>query len=91
MSRYKFFDGIKKLETLPPDNLQELVISNLDIQYEIPKSEEYRPDLIANRFYGKPELFWVLVYANKFSNSPEDFYVTRIIRIPHYKKVVQNL
>lgn len=89
MSRYKFFDGNKKIESFINQNLYSFLKTNKDIWYKIPKSEEYRPDLIANRFYGDPRLFWVLVYANKFGNSPEDFTVDRTIRIPHHGRVLE--
>jgi len=89
MSRYKFFDGEKKIEGTIKEELYELLKTNKDIWYKIPKQEEFRPDLIANRFYGDPKLFWVLVYANNFKNSPEDFYVDRNIRVTNYNRVME--
>lgn len=89
MTRYKFFDGEIKSQGFIRNDIKDLLSSNKDILYKIPKSEEYRPDLIANRFYGEPKLFWVLIYVNDFSNSPEDFEVNKTIRVPHYSRVME--
>jgi len=89
MSRYKFFKGERKIKSIIDQNLYTLLRTNRDIWYKIPKEEEYRPDLIAQRFYGDPKLFWILVYANKFGNSPEDFYVDRTIRVTNYNRVME--
>lgn len=91
MTRYKFFIGDIKSESIIREDIKELLKTSKDVLYKIPKSEEYRPDLIANRFYGDPKLFWVLVYANNFANSPEDFIVNKTIRIPYYGRVMEIL
>lgn len=89
MSRYNFFDGDKKIESILNPELLQALKTDRDVLYKIPKEEEYRPDLIANRFYGDPRLFWVLVYANNFANSPEDFIVDKTIRIPYHGRVME--
>lgn len=89
MSRYRFFDGDKKSESFLNTDIYEMLKTDKDILYKIPKAEEYRPDLIANRFYGDPKLFWVLVYANNFKNSPEDFTVDKTIRVPYHGRVME--
>lgn len=89
MSRYRFFDGDKKIESIINPSIYETLKTDKDILYKIPKGEEFRPDLIANRFYGDPKLFWVLVYANNFANSPEDFVVDKTIRIPFHGRVME--
>lgn len=93
MTRYKFFEteNNKKIESILREDIKDLLTTNKDILYKIPKSEEYRPDLIANRFYGDTKLSWVLVYANNFGNSPEDFIVNKTIRVPHYTKLMEIL
>lgn len=97
-SRYKFFDDVwnnNKLsyfKGLPTDGFFTLFTTTTDdILYTIPKQFEYRPDLIANTFYGSPKLYWILIYANGFNNSPEDFAEGVTIRIPSYKKVIDLL
>lgn len=89
MTRYKFFVGKNKSESIIRSDIKDLLKTNKDILYKIPKSEEYRPDLIANKFYGDPRLFWVLVYANEFGNSPEDFIVDKTIRVPYHTRVME--
>lgn len=89
MSRYKFFKGDNKAKSIISQDIYSILNTNRDVWYKIPKSEEYRPDLIAQRFYGNPKLFWVLVYANNFGNSPEDFHVDRMIRITNHNRVME--
>jgi hypothetical protein len=95
ISRYKFFEDIYNedinhlqkgmLET----DLKTLFETDEDVMYEVPKEEEFRPDLISQRFYGNPKLYWILVYVNQFGNSPEDFEEGTVIRVPHYNRVVE--
>lgn len=92
-SRYRFFydvfneDENHSQKGLMEQDIKALFSDATDIIYSIPIEEEYRPDLIAKRFYGNPKLFWVIVYANSISDSPEGFYATRTIRVPRYEKV----
>lgn len=93
-SRYKYFrnvwnDNIKHVQKgLPNTELYSFFNFNDDKSFRIPLKYEYRPDLIALNFYGDPRLFWILVYANSFDNSPEDFNAGRIIKIPRYERIV---
>lgn len=95
ISRYKFFSNIYNEEIehtqkgLMEDDIKNLFKSNKDILYKIPKEEEFRPDLIAQKFYGNPKLYWVLIYVNEFGNSPEDFVEGKRIRITHYDRVLE--
>jgi hypothetical protein len=95
ISRYKFYDNVYNDDInhfqkgLVRDNIKELFKSNDDVMYKIPKKEQYRPDLISQRFYGEPKLYWVLVFVNDFGNSPEDFDEGAVIRIPYYNKVIE--
>lgn len=87
-SRYKFF------ETVYNDDIQHtqqgLITSDIKAQmlsvdyilYKIQLGEQYRPDLMAANFYGDPKYFWILVYANDIADSPQGFYVNRIIKVP---------
>ena len=93
-SRYKFFADVKNNVTgtafkgFPSTNLATLFSTTNDKSYTIPLKYQYRPDLIANYFYGDPTLFWVLVYSNNIQNSPEGFETDKIITIPYIARVV---
>lgn len=94
-SRYKFFDTVYNEDMgntqkgFMTQNLGELLRTDRDILYTIPIDQAYRPDLIANQFYGNPKLFWVIVYANDINNSPEGFYQARVIRVPSFDRVLE--
>jgi hypothetical protein len=94
-NRYKFFENVYNEEThhwqkgLMERKIKDLFSTDEDIIYEVPKKEEYRPDLIAYKFYGDPKLSWVLIYVNECSNSPEEFFEGAVIRIPHYNRVLE--
>ena len=93
-SRYKYFrdvwnDDIKHNQKgLQDTQLYSFFTFSDDITYRIPLKYEYRPDLITLDYYGDPRLFWVLVYANGFDNSPQDFNAGRIIKVPRYERIV---
>lgn len=86
-SRYDFFltgkDEIgRSIKTfLDPNFLFSLSELNFNL-YKIPVYLEYRPDLIAKKFYGNHKLYWVLVYFNNVKNSPEFFEKEKVIKIP---------
>jgi len=94
-SRYKFFEDVYNEDTkhtqkgFPKVILSELFSNDNDIIYTIPLEEVYRPDLITFRFYGNPKLYWILVYVNGISDSPEGFYEGRTIRVPQYERVIE--
>lgn len=88
-SRYTFFDDVwnDDIQHTQKGFLSLNLINQLkdenSILYEIPLSEQYRPDLIANKFYGSGKYYWVLVYANDINNSPQGFEVNRRIKVPN--------
>ena len=94
-SRYKFFNDVQNKATgtafkgFPIKNFSTMFSTSKDKKYKIPAKYQYRPDLIANHFYGDPTLYWVLVYSNNINNSPEGFEIDRIITIPYIAKVVE--
>ena len=96
-SRYKFFEDIWDTEFqhyqkgFPSASLSTLFGSLDSISYKIPLTRIYRPDLIALDYYGDVSLYWILVSANNFNNSPADFYVNRIIKIPKFESVLSNM
>ena len=93
-SRYKYFRNVWNEDIqhtqkgLPDAELYTFFTFNDDVKFQIPLKFEYRPDLITFDHYGDPKLFWVLVYANSFDNSPQDFNAGRIIKIPRFERVV---
>ena len=93
-NRYKYFRDVKDTITqhtikgFPDIDIYDKFRFQDDITYRIPLMYKYRPDLIANKFYGDPKLFWVLVYANRFNNSPQDFETDAIIRVPRHERII---
>ena len=93
-SRYKFFRDVWNDELqhtqkgFPESSLEKRFKSDDDVTYKIPLQYRYRPDLIAMLFYNDPKLFWVIVYANGFYNSPQDFEVGVNIRVPRYERII---
>lgn len=96
-SRYKYYDTVwnktlnTKFKGFANVDFENLFCEEDDLQYTIPIEFRYRPDLIANHFYGNPKLYWVLTTANSISNSPEGFEVGKVITIPSYTRVVETL
>ena len=95
--RYKFFEQVYNENIqhtqmgIIKDDVKGIFKTDRDIIYTIPIAYEYRPDLIAEKFFGNPKLYWVLVYVNEFANSPEDFKANVSIRIPRYERVLELL
>jgi hypothetical protein len=93
-SRYSYFKDVQDVIT------QHMIKGYFDIdlynsfrfqddsRYKIPIEHQYRPDLISYKFYRDPKLFWILVYANRFYNSPEDFETDIVIRVPRYERII---
>jgi hypothetical protein len=73
---------------VPTTSLSTLFNFNDNLTYMIPPEFAYRPDLIAYKFYKDSKLFWILVYVNNFKNSPEDFIVGAVIKVPRFEKVL---
>jgi hypothetical protein len=51
-----------------------------DIKYQVTSSD--RIDLMANRYYSDPSLWWVIAWANDMEIFPTDLNVGEIIIIP---------
>ena len=60
-----------------------------DIQYQMAGAE--RIDLLANKFYGDPTLWWVIAVANDLELIPTDLEPGTRIRIPAPRYVTQEL
>jgi hypothetical protein len=88
-SRYRFFEKVWNDDIQHEQNgfLDVELIEQLKAQdfiiYTIPLAEQYRPDLIANKFYGNGKLYWVLVYVNDINDSPQGFEVNKRIKVPN--------
>ena len=88
ISRYKYFEESWDEKTSNRrKNLISQTFKNKLRQYpyflyEIPLEEQYRPDLISKKIYGTFKYHWILTYANNFFNSPEDFKLHKVIKIP---------
>jgi len=96
-SRYKWFNTawnsalVHNQKGFPSTNLTDLFADDSDISYKIPLVHQYRPDLIAHKFYQNPKLFFVLVYANNFRYCPEDFTMGTVIKVPRNDRVISLL
>jgi hypothetical protein len=94
-TRYRFFDKVwddntkSYIKGMPNIDLYDYFRFDDDIYpYEIPLEYQYRPALLAYNFYGDAKLFWVLVYANRFSKCPEDFATNVKIRVPRKERIL---
>lgn len=69
--------------------LPTIPIQTDDIQYTVRSTD--RIDLLANRFYGDPVLWWVIAVANDMEFLPNDLLSSEVIRIPAPRYVAQQL
>ena len=79
-------DGVEFFDLL---NLPPIVPQSDDTTYEWKSSD--RIDLVANRFYGNPVLWWVLALANDVEMVPTDLNEGALLRIPSPRYVQQVL
>ena len=93
-TRYKFFEKVKEPNTnfIIPGFMNEDLLEKFhfedDMLYTIPKTLEFRPDLIAYNFWKDSVLSYILIYANRIDDSPEGFYAGRKIRVPRYERII---
>lgn len=57
-----------------------------DSYYVITNADQYRPDILAQRFYNDPRMYWVLLAANNMKTVFE-FESGINIRIPAYETI----
>jgi len=79
-------DGIEFWDLL---DLPEIVVQAGDLQYTVVESD--RIDLIAQKFYGDPVLWWVIAAANGMELVPNELHSGQTLRIPSPSYVVQQL
>lgn len=77
------------VETWEMPELPEVAASGDDIIYQVQQDD--RIDLIAERFYGNPELWWVIALANDLNLLPNDLAPFSTIRIPSNKRVFTKI
>lgn len=95
-SRYKFYENV--IDTNDNSQMKGLLsdptfannfFTTGMFYFTIPIGLQYRPDLIAYRFFRDASLDWVLTYVNNFTNSPEDYYTGNTILIPELNRIKQ--
>ena len=80
----KYIDNNNKLQvwyrrpTIEQHSTDEVIM--------VEAGELMRPDKIANRMYGKPNLSWVIILTNQIFDIRE-FYVGRQLRIPKLERI----
>lgn len=62
------------------DELPEVPVFNDDVYYQVKTGD--RIDLIANSFYGTPQLWWVIAVANELELLPVELNDDLVLRIP---------
>lgn len=70
------------LDTL---NFRPIPKNSLDTVFRINAIYQYRPDLLANDLYGKPQLWWVFAARNPnlIQDPVFDFYAGQVIYVPN--------
>jgi len=66
-------------------NARPIPKSTIDVKFTINSIYNYRPDLLANDLYGKPQLWWVFAARNPnvIKDPVFDFYTGQVIYIPN--------
>lgn len=59
--------------------------------YNVPAQYAYRPDLIANEFYGIPELWWVITEFNEIFHPAKELTINKQLRVPTQQDVFNLL
>ena len=64
-------------------------LDNLSYKFwTITSKYQYRPDLISVKFFGTPELWWVLSEFNKFKRPLQDFETNVVLKVPNREQVM---
>ena len=90
MSRYKDLkilvnkDGNNYIESPVK---KEIIESNYDSFYTVEPSYEDRIDLVSNKFYGTPFLWWAIAMINHIKN-PMRLEVGIVLRIPPMSHII---
>jgi hypothetical protein len=87
--RFKQFVEVGGVEFWDFDNLPDIPQSKDDIYYCVQEGD--RIDLLAARFYGDPNLWWVIAEANNIELVPTQLVPATTIRIPSPAYVNETL
>lgn len=79
-------DGVELFDTLVLPTLQP---QSDDTTYEWKSNDQI--DLVANRFYGDPVLWWVLALANDIEIVPIQLDEGKLLKVPSPRYVTQIL
>jgi hypothetical protein len=74
-------------------NYRPIPKSNLDVSFKINSIYQFRPDLLANDLYGRPQLWWVFAARNPnvIQDPIFDFYAGQTIYIPNGDNLIAAL
>jgi len=74
-------------------NFRSIPKNSLDTVFRINSIYQYRPDLLANDLYGKPQLWWVFAARNPnvIEDPIFDFYAGQIIYVPEGNNLIAAL
>lgn len=78
--RFKDFVEVNGVEFWELDALPTIEKSDADFYYLVASGD--RIDLLATKFYGDPNLWWVIAVANDMEILPTDLQPAKTIRIP---------
>lgn len=88
-SRYEgvsiYYDDIYKITYLSP-NTREILPHPSDLVYQFKAGD--RLDLLANHFYGNPQLKWAILLSNPQYATELDIRIGDILNIPNPERMV---
>jgi len=96
-SRYNYYDILYDYEArgyilgLGYNNIPYFEETDNDMYYTIEPQYQYRPDLLALKFYGSEYLWWVIVKANNLSHPLKELVAGKVIRIPAASRVLSEV
>ena len=82
-------DGSEEVEAWEMPEFPKVDPSQDDTIYQVQQYD--RIDLLAERFYGNGELWWVIALANDLNLLPNDLAPFSTIRIPSNKRVFSKI
>lgn len=69
---------------------EPVVKASSDTVFRIPQGMESRLDLISNKFYGTPDLWWVVAMVNDLLDPLTGFSLNQEIRMPTRARLAQE-
>lgn len=68
-----------------------LVEADGDVLVQVTQDLEKRPDLIASKAYGNPDLAWVIIEFNNIRDPFSEIKAGMLIRIPELNRVLEAI